>query len=481
VLPKNGRWDTPEELFAEAASILRFKTRFCEVSTLPATPEIGRTNSGERQRLRSLTLPAAAAEAFASDSSAGAQRIFHVELRGAARVDSHVGYRKCLHEIEKFLCETTLGDSADGVTDGALWGLIDHVTVRLPLPFLRVCALIDAPGFDSDVQAWRNRVTFNCMRATDIGTVVHVIENRSLTSESKRPIEKAQIPQRLASDRIKALFLCWPADKHLNYPTPTTDPERLALGKTIDTDLRTLASIHDWKNWMTLHTGNDHWLSDHQCQLSVCSGARYELVSLLVGELDRFRVKRALQERLEHVASSQLAYECVTKSLQLIRGSLGPYVSLQRIFLSFRDLDKDEIDTCAHDLEEVFKKKAAEALKVMNVIQSVLEAPMYAPSRQPSASSQSSAARPLVGDGFASIKCGLSYAAIQEWESQLLRASELVNLIEEAKTNSTGKYEERRQALATGKDLKAPIDQDPFDSNSNTALGRALKRFAPLR
>jgi hypothetical protein len=362
-----------------------------------------------------------------------------------------------------------LGDSEDGVSDGALWGLIDHVTIRLPLPFLRVCELIDAPGFDSDMQAWRNRVTFNCMRATDIGTVVHVIEERSLTSESKRPIEKAQIPQRLASDRIKALFLCWPADKALAGKYPNTDTGRRKLGEAIDTELRKLKSIHDWKNWMTSHTRNDDWLSHHQCKLSVCSGEQYDLA----GELDRFRVKRALQERLEHVAWLQLAECVVTKCLQLIRGSLGPYVSLQRIFLSFRDLDEDKIGDCAHDLEEVIKKKALKFKQVMNDIRSGLETPVHGSSRHPPA------ARPLVGSGFPSIDYGLSYAAIQEWESQLLGDSELKNLIEEARTNSTRKYKERREAFA--KDLLASTDQDPFDSNSNTALGRALKRFAPFR
>jgi hypothetical protein len=148
-------------------------------------------------------------------------------------------------------------------------------------------------------------------------------------------------------------------------------------------------------------------------------------------------------------------------------------VSLQRIFLSFRDLDEDKIGDCAHDLEEVIKKKALKFKQVMNDIRSGLETPVHGSSRHPPA------ARPLVGSGFASIDYGLSYAAIQEWESQLLGDSELKNLIEEARTNSTRKYKERREAFA--KDLLASTDQDPFDSNSNTALGRALKRFAPFR
>ncbi len=430
------------------------------------------------QRLRRLTLPTEVAEAFSSDSSVGAQREFHVELRAAATDDAHAGYDQRLREIEKFLCRTMLGDSGRDTKNGARWGLIDYVTIRLPLPFLKVCTLIDAPGFDNEAHAWRNRLTFDCMLETDIGTVVHVVEDRPLTWESKRPIENAEIPRRLASNDIKALVLCWPVDKDRTFGNKVeeakTDSERQELVKSIGKAESELGSRDAWMEWRD-QTGNTHWLDDN-CLISVCSGEHGHLE----GELSRFSVL-ALRKRLEQVARSQLAYECATKSLQLMKNSLCPYVRLQRFFLSIGELlDEDEISNWTRELEEDLQKKAspAKVKQVMDNIQSALGIPH--PFVSPRSAAHEASAP---SSGFASIAYGLNYGATVECVLQILDGSEVKCLLEVAKANS---FASKCEGLKQGRIIAFTNEAQARDSESqpkhakcfveNAALGRALKR-----
>ena len=444
--------------------------------------------------MRTKTLLKDAAEAFSFDFGAGAKRIFCVKQEGAATFGAHFGFKECLLKIETFLCSATLGDSGPNTQDGARWGLIEQVTIRLPLQFLKACTLIDAPGFDSERNAWRNRMTVDCMRQPGIGTVVHVVEDRHLTSESRRAIEKAQIPQRLASDCIKALVLCWPVDKYVQYHTDTATAK---LEELIGKQSHNLASIADWKTWMTLQTGDKRWLDDRKCQINTYYDDPRGR--------DGFSVNDTLRKRLEQAALSRLSCECVTKCKALIRDSLGPYVSLQRIFLSLSELRECEIDSCASELEGVLKIMASK-LKRGEVSENIL-LPIEAPvlneaTRQPSYSS-----------GFSWIAYGLNYTEITKWAQNLLDTSKrsdviasdsgeypsditelsLSGLIALATTNSTSFYKQRKEAFEAlcleerkRKEKDSPhAEREEKDSphakcfQNNYALGKALRRFVP--